>query len=304
MDITLQTKVKEKISLLIFSLIVSQLSAQTVIFEDTFDTSLTSGSETDVNFEIGGGRQVVGSSTYTEQDKTGIGGFIKVYPNFSGGGFINVYPSFSGGALMLRNAYQNGIPSVAGVVLDQNLAGQLEGQHYRVSFDALFTRGTIGPDRWMGVYLMGALPTVINNANVNNAATDFALLLRDDGRANVWDDGSVLTNFPTRGTTPVVTGTVYSVLLDINETILPPEVTVTVAGSLLGTFSIDFDEGDTNSRYIGFSAQTGGAAGGIDGQIFDARYDNVKIDIIPEPSAHALFGSLFAMLCLFMRHRR
>lgn len=268
-------------------------AAQT-IFQDNFDTSLASGVNTDVNFELGGGRQSGGTttSTYTEQTVSGAGGFI------------NVNGSFTGDNLLLRNNYNSTGARASGVVLDTNFASILEGKRYQISFDASMSIGAgAATDRWMSFYIMGAQPGDINAATVNAGASDFGILLRDDGRANIWDDGAVDTNL-SAGTTGVTLGSVYSVLIDVDETLATPTVSLSIDSSLIGTYDIDFEAGDAGLRYFGLRAQIGTAGGTTNGALFDSRYDNLAITLIPEPSSSAILAGLLAYCAIAVRRRK
>ena len=290
---------------LIFTLTAVPGMSQT-IFQDTFNTSLTSGVETDVNFELLDGRQSGGTttSTYTEQTLTAAGAFLNVPAS-----------GFTDGVLLLRTNYNASSGRAAGVVMDANFAPSLENQQYNVSFEGLFNRTDgASTDTWMSIYLFGDPPSNINGlgdppSNINGlapnaGATDFGVLIRQDGRATIWADGAVVQNFTVPGTTGVTNGTVYSFNMFIDETLPTPQATVSFNNIALGTFDFDFEAGDDGLRGFGMRANQGTAGSGTPGALSDYRYNDLTITVIPEPSTYALAIALAVFSLAAIRRRR
>ncbi|MGZ0654956.1 PEP-CTERM sorting domain-containing protein [Coraliomargarita sp. W4R53] len=281
----------KKTPLLFTSLLTAATAIQAqVIFQDTFDTSLTAGVNTDVNFEQDQGRQSGGTttSTYTEQTLSGAGAFI------------NTNANFSGDVLLLRTNYATGSARAAGVILDTDFSA-LAGTKYNIQFDGLIS---IGPgastDLWMSFYMFDTAFASTEAATVNAAGTDLGILIRPDGRATIWEEGSVQTNFAS-GTTGIASGTVFNFLLSVDETLATPQATLLIDGNEIGTFNFD---SETSNRFFGMRAQQGSSNGTTEAALADFRYDNLTITSVPEPSAYALFGGLISLGYLAIRRKR
>lgn len=268
------------------------LTAQT-IFQDNFDTSLSSGVETDVNFEINDGRQSGGTtgSTYTEQALTGSGGFLNVMnPNL-----------LTDGNLLLRTNYNSTTARSSGVILDTNFGPQLAGQKYEITFDGLIspTAGA-STDLWMSFYVFDTVFDPNTAAAPSAGGTDLGFTLRPNGRATIFEEGVIAQNYTVDGTTTITANEVFNLSLVIDETLATPEATLTIGSTVLGTFEIDFE---TTDRFFGMRANQGTVNGTVGGALVDFRYDNLNISIIPEPGTYALLAGL-GMLTLASLRRR
>ncbi|MEM8494436.1 MAG: PEP-CTERM sorting domain-containing protein [Planctomycetota bacterium] len=274
-----------------------------IVFRDTFDTSLSSGVETDLNFEVAAsGRQfgTLSTSTYTEPALSGAGAFL----NVPGGG------AFAGqDFLLLRTNYSSASSRASAAALDVNLAPSVEGVEYVISFDGLIQAGstpTSAPstDRWMSLVLSGS-PAAAGSIGAPNAgATDLGLLIRDNGRLTVWGDGAVLENIIVSGTTGVTLNEIYSLELTIDETGAVPEANISFNNGAytLGPIEFDFEPGDAGLRGIAMRGNQGAAGGVGGGALADFRYDNLQVEVIPEPGTLGLAG--LGLVCLAARRRR
>ncbi|WOO43306.1 hypothetical protein [Rubellicoccus peritrichatus] len=268
------------------------LGAQTV-FQDTYETSLTSGTG-DINFEINDGRQSGGTtiSNYTTNGNNG-----SALLNVTAGGPLGAVD-----LLLLRTNTNGGAASNAGATLDANFGTSLENLTYNISFTGYMSTGAgAGTDRWMSIFLAGASTATSPNA----AGVDYGILLRDRDTNNVtqWQDGSGTTTTatdPITGISPFAVNTAFTVDILVNEGAGTATTTFNIGTSnelALAPFAIDFEGGDAGNRFLGVRANQG-AAGGL----VDFRYDDLQITVVPEAS-HAA-GILSVLAISFIAFRR
>ena len=260
-----------------------------LVFQDNFDTSLDSGVETNINFEINDGRQSGGttSSTYYEQDSTGAGAFLNVNPNFSGGN------------LLLRTNYNSTVSRASGALLNTNFGSALVGQQYEVRFTGRIDRTPdASTDVWMSFFMFDTAFPSMDLGNPLGNVTNFGALLRQDGRATVRADG---TNHQlVAGTTGISNGANFDFLLAVDETLTTPQATLTIGSTVVGTWDLSFV---TTDRFFGMRGHQGIAGDGVAAALTDFRYDNLSVTVIPEPGTYAALFGLVALGAVALRRR-
>lgn len=274
---------------------VMPFAASAQVFQDTFDTSLSSGVETNINFQIGEGRQSGGavSSNYLEAN---VG---------NGNAFLNVPASgFASDVLLLRTNYISGQANAGVALLNANFASSLAGTAYNISFTGQISSSAgASTDLWLSVFLGGDSTA----SGPNGATTDYGVLLRPNGNATEWRDNSSVTQ---TGVTGITAGGVFTFDLLVDETGVDPTAQFTINRGTAEEFNsepfaFDFEVDDAGNRFFGLRGQQGGSAGtNGSAALADFRYDNLTITAVPEPSTVALLAGGAMTLLAVARRRR
>ncbi len=260
----------------VFSGILAFPSLASVVFQDTFETDLAVNSDTDVNYQYNLGRQSGTDAPvqYYEAAGTGAGAFLNVPTAGFNGSDV----------LLLRNNYISTQVRHSSVALTNDFSS-LVGKKYNISYDGVITLATgAGNDLWTSISLLGDISN-LNELGPNQSSADFGLLIRQDGRVDVWGDATLIQGFGT-GTSGVSVGSMYSLDILVDETGAgDPTAKVifnqgTVDEVVLGTFSFDWE--GSEQRNLGFKSVYGTAGSGTQGSLFDSRIDNLRIEIISE----------------------
>ena len=250
--------------------VLASLSANaTVIFSDTFDTTLASGGVwDDLNSNDLISRQAAGttSSTYTLSQSNGR---TLIGPAAVGGTMLQ--------PLLMRANFGAATSGWIAADLDTDFGSELAGGQWTFSYDGRVA-GTAANDGWSGFAIGNPADTP------NGGGTAFGMNIRQSGGIAVWSYGNVVGN--PNLSTPATAD--YTLDVDVDEIAGTIHATFTDANgaSDLGTYNIAFTD---SSRFFEFRNLT--ADGTADGFV-DFRVDNVMIETIPEPATLGLMALL------------
>jgi len=259
------------------------------IFRDTFEIS---ASNTDIGAELPGTRQSLATSGYTQE----------------GGASIQEDPFGPGsGDWLTLTATNDTVPgagnSVAVANLTTDFAPSVAGKKYTVSYTSRMDIPANGTaDFWQHFGLGDSAP---QGLFPNNSNTDFGILLRPNGDFSVFLDGANVANASGTG---IVPGENFDIELLFDETVASPTVTATVSTSsgaaVLGTIPLGAAGSafENASRFFELRTFVNGPAV-TPGDLYTNRFDNLAINLVPEPTTGVLF-SLACLICGAGRRER